>query len=158
MFVYLSTWVRVWKVKGRKRSWWSLSWGEESEGVGTWRAGEGGGCGEGRLTEGYYQPNLFPSSLGAGPVPALCDNDIAFWRLCSRSTLRDRCPCRILVCHQRKTFSSLESTGVHMLCLWGSGHLVPFSYFSKISQRWVTILSTSLLWEAIDGSTQRWFL
>lgn len=33
------------------------------------------------------------------------------------------------VCHQRKTFSSLESTGVHMLYLWRSGHLVPFLYF-----------------------------
>lgn len=41
--------------------------------------------------------------------------------------------------------------GGHRLHLWISGHLVPLSHLSKIGHRWVTILSTSPVWEAVDG-------
>lgn len=47
--------------------------------------------------------------------------------------------------------------GGHTHYLWISGHLISFLRLSKLGHRWVIILSTSLVWEAIDGGIQKWF-
>lgn len=104
-------------------------------------------CGGGRggkmaLSSCCCQPDLFPGALGAVPVPALSNSDTAFRRLCSQATGSDSCPCRFLKCHPWKQHFHLP--GAHTLCLWLSGHLVPFSQLPKIGHRWVTIVST--LW------------
>lgn len=101
------------------------------------------GVGKAKQTSCCCQPRPVSLSSGSPPIPALSNSDAAFGRLCSQPTLSDSCPCHFLKCHQWKRHFHLP--GVHILHVWISGHLVPFSQLPKIGHRWLTIVSTTLV-------------